>query len=291
MISVVIATLDRPVLVERCVRSVLAGSRAAREVIVVDQSAGDATRLALDSLDGEVRWVRQAKRSTAVARNRGVELASAPYVALLDDDGEVGPTWLADVEQALAALGEPDALFGAIDAPGQVDLRDLAVSTHAVEAPTLWPRHAHPAKPGFGGHVVVARASFLELGGFDTRLGPGSRFFGAEDIDLNYRLLRSGRVVASTPAVRMTHHQWRDRDALPRLMYGYNLGHSAFCAKHLRAGDGRVLGLVGRQLADDGRMLASAVRRRSWLRARVAGWRLRGTLRGLVDGWRELREA
>lgn len=292
MITVVVATLDRPEHVRRCVSSVLAGDPAPAEVIVVDQSEDERTRREVEALHpAPVRWVRQDERSTSVARNRGVELATTRYVALLDDDGEVGPTWTGDVLRALEELGEPDLLFGALDAPGPVGPRSLEVSTHTVAEPTVWPANAHPACPGFGGHLVVRREAFLASGGFDRRLGPGSPFFGAEDIDFNYRQLRAGRVVASTPHMRMLHHQWRDQQRLPRLMYGYNLGHSAFCAKHLRRGDLRVLTLLARQALDDARMLGSAFRRRSALRARVALWRTAGTWRGLLEGWRAFGRA
>ena len=72
-------------------------------------------------------------------------------------------------------------------------------------------------------------------------------------------------------------------------MYGYNLGHSAFCAKHLRGGDMRPLAFVAIQAGGDVKMLASALRRRSWLRARVAAWRAAGTWRGLASGLRRFR--
>jgi O-antigen biosynthesis protein len=155
----------------------------------------------------------------------------------------------------------------------------------------VWGPRTHPARPGFGGHLVVRRSVLLEAGGFDPRLGPGSPFFGAEDVDFNYRLLRRGYVLASTPQLRVLHHQWRDPARLPRLMYGYNVGHSAFCAKHLLKRDPRPLAFVARQVGDDVKMLASAVRRRSWLRARVAAWRTAGTWRGLVAGLKRFRSA
>jgi glycosyltransferase involved in cell wall biosynthesis len=286
VITVVVPTLDRAEHVERCLRSVLAGAAQPREVIVVDQSAGDATRRAVERVGGPVRWVHQAERSTSLARNRGVELAGTEYVALLEDDGELEPGWMEAAPGALDSFGRPDALFGAIVAPPGSEGRDLQVSTHHVAAPIVWPASTHPARPGFGGNAIVRRDTFLAVGGFDARLGPGSPHHGAEDIDLNYRLLRGGHRVASTPALRMVHHQWRDAAAIPRLMYGYNLGHSAFCAKHLRAGDRGPLRLIARQAADDGRMLASALHRRSWLRARVAAYRTAGTWVGLARGWR-----
>jgi GT2 family glycosyltransferase len=286
LIAVVVPTMGRPDHAERCVRSVLAGKIAPAEVIVVDQSADDATRRRLAPLGERVRWVHQPHASASLARNRGVELAATEFVGLLEDDAEVGPEWIDTVLRALDELGRPDALFGAIVAPGPVGRRDLAVSTFDVAAPTVWPRGTHPARIGYGGHLVVRRSTFLAHGGFDPRLGPGSPFRGAEDMDFNYRLLRAGRRLASTPALRMVHHQWRERSELPRLMYGYNLGQAAFCAKHLRRRDPGVLPVLGGQALDDLRMLASAVRRRSWLRARVAAYRAVGTVRGLLAGWR-----
>jgi GT2 family glycosyltransferase len=287
VITVVVPTMDRPDHVERCLRALLAGGRGPVEIIVVDQSADDGTRRLLETFgDAPVRWVDQPQRGVSLARNRGAELAGTEYVGFIDDDAEVEPGWVEEVERALEALGRPDALYGAILAPQPVDRRDLEVSTHAIAAPTVWPAGTHPAKVGFSGHLVVRRSVFFEEGGFDPRLGPGSRLASAEDVDLNYRLLRSGRRLASTPALRMVHHQWRERSAIPRHMYRYNFGQSAFCAKHLRAGDRGVLPVIAGQAVDDLRMLASAVRRRSWLRARVAAYRAVGTVRGLVAGWR-----
>jgi GT2 family glycosyltransferase len=287
LIAAVVPTKDRPDHLERCVRSLLAGPRPPAEIIVVDQSAGDATRRRLERFDGAaIRWVPETRASASLARNRGVELATTDYVGLLEDDGEVEPDWLEAALRGIDELGEPDALFGAIAAPAAVDPRSLEVSTFSVVAPTVWPQGTHPARVGYGGHVVVRREAFLAEGGFDPRLGPGSRFRGAEDMDFNYRLLRAGRRVASTPTMRMVHHQWREPGALPRLMYGYNLGQAAMCAKHLRAGDRGVLPILRGQAVDDARMLASAVRRRSWLRARVAAYRTAGTVGGLVTGWR-----
>jgi hypothetical protein len=48
---------------------------------------------------------------------------------------------------------------------------------------------------------------------------------------------------------------------------------------------------VLRQLADDGRMLGSAIRRRSRVKARTAMVRFAGTSSGLVRGWRAFKGA
>ena len=101
----------------------------------------------------------------------------------------------------------------------------------------MWENVVHPARVGYAANFVCRREVFQASGGFDTRLGPGSRFPGAEDMDLGYRLLKSGYRIASTPGFEIVHEQWREPNDLPRLFYGYNLGGAAFCAKHLRSGD------------------------------------------------------
>jgi GT2 family glycosyltransferase len=146
----------------------------------------------------------------------------------------------------------------------------------------------HPNRVGYAANFVSRRDVLLAVGGFDARLGPGSRFPGAEDMDLGYRLLKAGYTVASTPGFEVVHQQWRDSADLPRLFYGYNLGGAAFCAKHIRAGDLGPLRFLAEQLAGDARMVASALRRRSLVRARVAAARWAGTWSGLVRGLRSL---
>ena len=94
--------------------------------------------------------------------------------------------------------------------------------------------------------------------------------------------------IASTPGFEIVHEQWREPNDLPRLFYGYNLGGAAFCAKHLRSGDLRPLRFLLVQVGGDARMVLSAVKRRSRVRARVAAARTAGTWSGLALGLRKL---
>lgn len=95
-VSVVIPTLQRPDLVTRAVRSALAQTIAAIEVIVVIDGPDPLTRQALEDLgDPRVRPIELAERGGAPnARNVGAQQARAPWTALLDDDDEWLPTKL-----------------------------------------------------------------------------------------------------------------------------------------------------------------------------------------------------
>lgn len=286
-VSVVVPTVDRPVRAAAVVGAVLAGDEAPLEVLVVDQSEDDGTERALRALgDERVHRLTRHPPSTSVARNAGAHAARGDYVAFLDDDVEFAPSWLASVRAELGRLELPDAIFGEVHEPEGfvVDRTHLPVSLFHVEETRVWEAPVHPNRVGYAANFVCRRAAFLEAGGFDSRLGPGSRFYGAEDMDLAYRLLKAGCRVASSPMFEVVHQQWREPAALPRLFYGYNVGGAAFCAKHLRAGDVRAALFLLEQVKDDAKMFGSALRRRSPLRARVAAARTAGTWSGLARG-------
>jgi len=103
-VSVVIPTRSRPDLVTRAVRSALAQTAVALEVIVVIDGPDGPTSDALARIaDSRLRVVVVPEsRGAPNARNVGVRAARAPWTALLDDDDE----WLPDkLAVQLAAAG------------------------------------------------------------------------------------------------------------------------------------------------------------------------------------------
>jgi GT2 family glycosyltransferase len=287
LLSIGIATYNRPRSLVRCVRSLLAGSIPPAEVVVVDQSEGQETERALAELpEGAVRYVRHRPPSSSGARNRAVELAGGEFAALLDDDVEAPAHWMEDLQWELGRRAPVDALFGALRSDRPLAGEAIPASVFSPPTARAWTHRTFPDRLGFSAHLAVRRSSFQGVGGFDERLGPGTALFAAEDMDLNFRLLKAGCRVHSTPEVWVTHHQWRRPEELPELYYRYGVGMAAVCAKHLRSGDAFAAVMLARHLGADAKMAASAVRRRSRLRARIAAARWRGTALGLGAGWR-----
>ena len=127
LVTVVIPTRRRPLLVLRALRSVLAQTHVALDVIVVIDGPDPDTLGALDGWpDQRVRVVQTPSPSGAgAARNLAATEAKGQWIAFLDDDDE----WLPDkIARQLAAAAGRDVL---------VTCRSL-VRTPAGEE--LWPR-------------------------------------------------------------------------------------------------------------------------------------------------------
>lgn len=109
-VSVVVPTRFRPELVTRAVRSALAQTVSAIEVIVVIDGPDETTSRALARItDARLRVVVVPEPGGAPnARNVGVRAARAPWTALLDDDDEWLPHKLA--AQLDAARGAKTAM-------------------------------------------------------------------------------------------------------------------------------------------------------------------------------------
>lgn len=90
IISTVIPTRNRPLIVERAVKSALAQTFTEIEVIVVIDGSDACTREVLEEIDdARLKFIELPVRGgAAAARNAGVSEAAGEWIAFLDDDDE-----------------------------------------------------------------------------------------------------------------------------------------------------------------------------------------------------------
>jgi glycosyltransferase involved in cell wall biosynthesis len=91
-ISVVIPAYNSAAHLARALDSVLAQTRPAEEILVVDDGSTDATAEVARSYGDAVRLIAQANAGAAAARNAGIRAARGTWIAFLDADDE----WLPD---------------------------------------------------------------------------------------------------------------------------------------------------------------------------------------------------
>jgi GT2 family glycosyltransferase/4-hydroxybenzoate polyprenyltransferase len=235
-VSVVVPTLDRPRRIVSAVQSLLAGNRDDFEIVVVDQSRGDATRRALAPLlsRANVRLVPAVGGGSAGARNAGLAEARAEIVAITDDDCEVRGDWVGDV---LAAFGSDPGIavvFGNVlaDERDEPDRFVVAyVTEHPALARSLPDRHR---VDGTAACMAVRRSVWESLGGFDSLLGVGGPLRSAAEGDFALRALRAGHFVYQTPEWSVVHHGGHDLGERPAVIDRYWYGTGAAMAKPLK---------------------------------------------------------
>jgi len=195
LFSTVIPVFNRAQLVRATLESVLAQEFNDQEIIVVDDGSTDATANTLALYSDRVRVVRQANSGPAVARNRGIEIASGQYIAILDSDDLWFPWTLATYAEATRRFDSPAFIAGSPHVfSDEEELRAVQ------RAPFSAARFADYLASGdqwrwFSASSFVLRADAVRaVGGFSDA------WINADDADLALRLgLASGFVHLQAP--------------------------------------------------------------------------------------------
>ncbi|HEV8337653.1 MAG TPA: glycosyltransferase family A protein [Candidatus Polarisedimenticolia bacterium] len=259
-ISVLIATADRPELLEDCLRCLRASTFQDAEVLVLDQSRAPVPPPALNDSDGgpRVRHVLCPRRGKSAALNVGISLARGSLLAFTDDDCRVAPDWLEVMAVALEQ-GERLVLTGRVLA-GETE-GETAAAAPSLRDDAAERIYRQPASRDvlFGNNMAIPAEILRRVGPFDEALGPGTPAPAAEDNDLGYRLLKAGIPIRYLPAMVVVHRSWRGEREQVGLYLGYGLGQGAFYRKHLARRDLHMLSRMARSLWSAGRDAGGAV--------------------------------
>jgi GT2 family glycosyltransferase len=238
--SVVIVTRDRPEFLREAVHSILAGTLLPDEIVIVDQGTGSEVALAtFDAGACEIRFVRSAGGGAGRGRNQGIDVARHPLIAFTDDDVLVEAAWLEQMLTSLRRGGKRTVITGRVlPAPNPGPGRAMSVKTE--QRPEQYEGRLK-VDVLFSNSMALFSSALDEVGGFDERLGPGSRYSSSEDNDLGYRLLEAGYRIHYVPEAVLYHRAWRHGGELRLLNWMYGRGQGAFYAKHLSLRDPHML--------------------------------------------------
>lgn len=262
IVSVVMATRDRPQLLRRAVASVFAQEHVhpIEVVLVYDGTPIDE----LEDLERGPHTLRAVNNTRtpglAGARNTGILEASAPLIAFCDDDDEWKPGKLAaqlplfeDPGVVLTATGiEIHSAGGTHErlSPATVDLHDLLRSRITELHPSSFVIRAEALKTGFGLVDEELPASY------------------GEDYDLLLRAAKFGRVAAVPEAHTIIH--WDRTSYFSEKWQGIVDGLSYLLAKHpefTRSGEGQAR--IEGQIAFAHGALGDRPQARSWARRAI----------------------
>lgn len=159
-ISVIIPVYNGERYLAEAIESVLAQTRPADEIIVVDDGSTDNSAAVAQEFGPKVRSARQANLGAAVARNYGVELAHGNLLAFLDADDLWLPDKLALQSAVFADKPELEAVLGHIEQFYSPDVKEPAIAGHT---PAHWEAQTGPHLDT----LLIRRAAFERIGPFD----------------------------------------------------------------------------------------------------------------------------
>ncbi|MGQ9537875.1 MAG: glycosyltransferase family 2 protein [Actinomycetota bacterium] len=214
-VSYVIPSYRGKDLLPACLQSVFSqSSKAAREVIVVDDASDDGSAEMVRELFPEVRLiVNRSNLGPAAAKNVGAAQARGRFIAFLDNDVELFPDWEEAMLNRFAREGDGLAacasrLLGeeprgrTIGAGGIINLLGHAWDRGDLgEGESLF-RYPLPVAYACTAAMMVRREALCKVGGFDERLR-----YAYEDADLGWRLNIAGYDVLYEPRASAWHRR------------------------------------------------------------------------------------
>ena len=115
LVTVIIPCFNRASIIAPAIKSVQAQTLKNWELVVVDDGSSDNIRQVIDgfsSTDPRIRLVCHSQnRGEPTARNTGISVARARFIAFLDSDDEWLPKKLDHQVNAVLAMPEPDNVF------------------------------------------------------------------------------------------------------------------------------------------------------------------------------------
>ncbi|WP_020589300.1 glycosyltransferase family 2 protein [Desulfobacter curvatus] len=166
-ISVVIPLFNKEAFILRAIHSVLNQTYSNFELIIVnDGSTDDSANLVQTIADARVRLFQQSNGGVSKARNKGVELAQADWVAFLDADDEYLPHFLETMVSFILENRDPNiCMVGAnyyLGDTSHVSL-DIEIGNGIYSYFDLF---GNQRSPNHSSTTVVCKDKFIETGGF-----------------------------------------------------------------------------------------------------------------------------
>ncbi len=187
-------------------------SGIAFEVIVVDDCSSDQTARRVPIISGLRSFRNDTNLGFVGSCNRGARMAKGEYLLFLNNDTTVTPGWLQALVDSFSRF--PDTgLVGAKLVYPDGRLQEAGGIVFSDGSGWNYGRFEDPADTRFsyarevdycsGACIMLRRATFEELGGFDQRYAPAYY----EDTDLAFQIRAIGQQVIYQPAATVIHYE------------------------------------------------------------------------------------
>ena len=230
MISVIIASKNRPNEMLLCLQSMLHDSFETKEILVVDQSAGDTTEALIRSIKNKhIVYLRHQKGGKSTALNTGIAHARGNIIAFTDDDCIIDNGWLESLHKTFKENRQVGGVFGRTMPyqPNKNKGKMCPCTFEKTQKKLITKSCYHADHIGFGNNMAFRKEVFTQIGGFKNWLGPGSVGSNAEDAEFTLRALLKGYKLLYDPSVIVYHNKWLTGKQMKKQELSYTCGELA----------------------------------------------------------------
>jgi glycosyltransferase involved in cell wall biosynthesis len=179
LLSAIVCTLDRKDDLKKCLKALdreIDGANGRLRVLVVDNGSTDGTAEMLNQWKDEFRLVHhEHRKGLSVARNSGLQMCDAPWVAYLDDDAVVHEAWFSAFEAAIAEYPEMQAGGGRVILKWPVSrpdfVRDEDLELYSTIDLGSENRILEYDEIPVGANMFFRKDLLVDIGGFPENLG------------------------------------------------------------------------------------------------------------------------
>ena len=216
-LEIAICTYNRAQELDLCLTT-LARQTAAKntwQVLVIDNASTDNTQSIVEKhrrqeLFPQLRIIHEKKQGLTSARQRAIKESEAQYIAFVDDDCYLEPSWIRELNKAIEKYPNAVAFGGRVKPtwPPNIDKKYLSHGWLFAEQP-----HGKPSKEGetealVGAGLVINRMALMATGWVDQpliedRVGRGATSGG--DVEISLRLSEAGGQLMYIPSMQLEH--------------------------------------------------------------------------------------
>jgi len=259
-VSVVVCTKDRPTHLKECLRSIVTTDWPCKELIVVDSSTDSTTKRINESFVNQLggKYYYESKKGLSAARNRGIRESSGNIIVFADDDFIVQKGWITHLvahyknpdvacctgrmlpyrSDAISQLFEESLSFDKGTKRRFFSKKDIslrALLNAAIRASLGRKRLGGDAPVPWAignGYFSLRKTVLYKVGYFYEDLGIGTPSLGGEEIEMFYRILKSGYQIVYEPKGVILHNHRQTYDEVLKAAYNAGASERAFLRKY-----------------------------------------------------------
>jgi O-antigen biosynthesis protein len=248
-VTVAVCTRDRAATLSDCLDAVNAIDYPADllDLLVVDNAPADSSTRELVARYPRMRYVREERPGLDWARNAAIRESRGDIIAFTDDDVSVDPGWIKAI--ATAFEEEPHAVCvtglvvpDEIDTPAQALFEAYGGFGRGFKRQVYAVMPDEPAGRKYGGTGrfgtganMAFRRPFLDAELFDPALDVGTPTHGGGDLEMFFRVLKSGSALVYEPAALVRHRHRREYAALRTQITNNGIGFYSYLVRAAQA--------------------------------------------------------